>query len=72
MNGDAADLDGAPRKDNAHFKDGALSKPAPPKPAAPVAAPAAAVHPLFAPKSDSPFADKLKQALLPAGPKQDS
>jgi 3'-5' exoribonuclease len=25
--------------------------------------PAAAAHPLFAPKSDSPFADKLKQAL---------
>ena len=29
-------------------------------------------HPLFAPKPDSPFADKLKQALQPAGPKQDS
>lgn len=41
---------------------------APPKPVAP---PAAATHPLFAPKSDSVFADKLKQALAPAG-KQES
>ena len=40
--------------------------------AVPVAPPALATHPLFAPKSDSPFADKLKQALQPAGPKQDS
>jgi 3'-5' exoribonuclease len=40
---------------------------------APVAPPAlAAAHPLFSPKPDSPFADKLKQALQPAGPKQDS
>jgi 3'-5' exoribonuclease len=31
-----------------------------------------AAHPLFAPKQESPFADKLKQALLPAGPKQES
>jgi 3'-5' exoribonuclease len=38
---------------------------------APVARPAAAAHPLFAPKPDSQFADKLRQALLPAGPKQD-
>jgi 3'-5' exoribonuclease len=42
---------------------------------APVAAPAMAAHPLFAPKPDSPFADKLKQALqvAPSGPepKQD-
>jgi 3'-5' exoribonuclease len=29
-------------------------------------------HPLFAPPPDSPFADKLRQALLPAGQKQDS
>jgi 3'-5' exoribonuclease len=42
-----------------------------PRPAAPVAPPAAAAHPLFAPRPDSPFADKLKQALQPAGPKQD-
>jgi 3'-5' exoribonuclease len=41
------------------------------QPAAPVARPAAAAHPLFAPKPDSPFADKLRQALLPAGPKQE-
>jgi 3'-5' exoribonuclease len=39
--------------------------------AAPVR-PAAANHPLFAPKPDSQFAVKLKQALLPAGPKQES
>lgn len=38
----------------------------------PVAPPAAAAHPLFAPKPDSPFADKLKAALLPAGSKQES
>ena len=42
---------------------------APPKPVAP---PAAAAHPLFAPKSDSVFADKLKNALIPAGTKQES
>jgi 3'-5' exoribonuclease len=44
-------------------------------PIAPVAAPAMAAHPLFAAKPDSPFADKLKQALQGApsgsGPKQD-
>ena len=39
--------------------------------AAPIAPPARAAHPLFSPKSDSQFADKLKQALQPAGPKQD-
>ena len=40
----------------------------------PVAVPAvAAVHPLFAPKPDSAFADKLRQALKPNGPaKQES
>jgi 3'-5' exoribonuclease len=47
--------------------------PAPPR--APVAPPAMAAHPLFAPRPDSPFADKLKQALHEApsrpGPKQD-
>jgi 3'-5' exoribonuclease len=61
------------------------SRPAPRPPApqengtapvpAPVAAPAMAAHPLFAPKPESPFADKLKQALQVApsgpGPKQD-
>ncbi len=40
--------------------------------AKPVAPPAAAVHPLFAPKPESPFADKLKQALYSNGPKQES
>ncbi len=42
------------------------------EPRAPVAPPAAASHPLFAPRSDSPFADKLKQALQVTGPKQES
>jgi 3'-5' exoribonuclease len=40
--------------------------------ARPVAPPAAAAHPLFAPRPESIFADKLKQALQPAGPKQES
>jgi 3'-5' exoribonuclease len=39
-------------------------------PARPVA-PGSAGHPLFTPRPDSPFADKLRQALQPAGPKQD-
>jgi 3'-5' exoribonuclease len=39
---------------------------------APVAAPAAVEHPLFAPKPDSAFADKLRQALQPVGPTQES
>jgi len=38
---------------------------------APPIRPASAAHPLFTPKSDSQFAVKLKQALLPAGPEQD-
>ncbi|HTX33485.1 MAG TPA: HD domain-containing protein [Bryobacteraceae bacterium] len=42
----------------------------PPKPPAPPAVVVA--HPLFAPKPDSPFGDKLKEALLSAGPKQES
>ncbi len=37
-----------------------------------VAPPAAAMHPLFAPRPDSAFADKLKQALQVQGPKQES
>jgi 3'-5' exoribonuclease len=40
--------------------------------AAPTASPAQAAHPLFAPKSDSLFADKLRQALLPAAAKQEN
>jgi len=40
-------------------------------PAVPAVPVAAAAHPLFSPRPDSPFADKLKQALQPAGPKQD-
>ena len=43
-----------------------------PVPPAPVAPPAAAEHPLFAPRQESPFADKLRQALQPVGPKQES
>jgi len=39
---------------------------------APVAAPEAAAHPLFAPRPDSAFADKLRQALAPASSKQES
>lgn len=37
----------------------------------PTATPATAGHPLFTPRPDSQFADKLRQALQPAGPKQD-
>lgn len=39
----------------------------------PTLEPAFAAHPLFAPRADSPFADKLKQALdpAPAAPKQE-
>jgi 3'-5' exoribonuclease len=48
----------------------AVPAPAVPAPAAPVRVQAAA-HPLFAPKPASAFADKLKQALAPAQPKQD-
>jgi 3'-5' exoribonuclease len=46
------------------------TRPSPPlEPAGPRAAePAAEAHPLFAAKTDSLFADKLKQALGPAGP----
>jgi len=46
--------------------------PVPAPPAAPVATPERAAHPLFAPKSDSQFADKLKQALQPVQPQQES
>ena len=60
--------------------DGAAAYAAPPQPAASHAAvpapdsapqPAAPVHPLFAVKPDSPFADKLRQALEPAAPNQE-
>ncbi len=53
--------------------NGAQPDPAetPPTPPAPVVRPTTAAHPLFAPKQESPFADKLRQALLPAGPKQE-
>jgi 3'-5' exoribonuclease len=43
-------------------------KAAPPQP---VASPSSAGHPLFTPRPDTPFADKLRQALQPAGPKQE-
>ncbi len=38
------------------------------RPQASVAPPALAAHPLFGPRPDSPFADKLKQALAEASP----
>jgi 3'-5' exoribonuclease len=41
-------------------------------PAAPVAPPERAAHPLFAAGAESVFADKLKQALRPALPEQES
>jgi 3'-5' exoribonuclease len=41
------------------------------KPDAPARVPAAE-HPLFAPRDASPFADKLRQALVPASPKQEN
>lgn len=42
-------------------------------PPVPIAKPEVVVqHPLFAPKSDSPFAGKLKQALETVGPKQEN
>lgn len=44
----------------------------PSAPAAPAVTGDAAAHPLFASKSASPFADKLKQALGPAAPGGDS
>lgn len=43
-----------------------------PAPGKVVATPEKAVHPLFAGRSDSVFADKLKQALRPAQPEQES
>ncbi|HEY2016178.1 MAG TPA: HD domain-containing protein [Bryobacteraceae bacterium] len=55
--------------------DGPRPTPAPPPAAVPVVAaahPLFAPNPVFAPKPDSAFADKLKQALQPAGPKQES
>ncbi len=43
----------------------------PEMPAKPVAQPERAVHPLFAPKPNTAFADKLQQALQPAEAKQE-
>jgi 3'-5' exoribonuclease len=43
-----------------------------PPPQPPGVAPALAAHPLFAPKPDSPFADKLRQALQTAATTQES
>ena len=42
-----------------------------PVPAAPPTRTPMAEHPLFAPPPDSPFADKLRQALQPAAPEQE-
>jgi putative nucleotidyltransferase with HDIG domain len=67
--GAGAQPDGDVRPNGA--EPGAASRP-PAAPAPPVARPeVAAQHPLFGPKSDSPFADKLKQALQPV-PKQEN
>jgi 3'-5' exoribonuclease len=69
LNGAGAQPDGDVRPNGA--EPVAASKP-PTVPVPPVAKPEVATqHPLFGPKSDSPFADKLKQALLPA-PKQEN
>jgi 3'-5' exoribonuclease len=46
--------------------------PVAPEQKASIAEPVAAAHPLFAPKSDSFFADKLKQALQPAASERES
>jgi 3'-5' exoribonuclease len=59
----------APRNAPAEPRESVEIPPAPKPPAVP---PALAAHPLFAPKPDSPFADKLKEALLAAGSKQES
>ncbi|MDE3165391.1 MAG: HD domain-containing protein [Acidobacteriota bacterium] len=56
-------------------KDKYLNPPAPkpaPSPVPAAARPAPAEHPLFAPPSNSPFAEKLKVALKPAERKQES
>jgi 3'-5' exoribonuclease len=67
-----ADIEEAPRKPVAQAAPAAPAPPSVPTIIAPTVAPAAARHPLFAPPSESPFADKLKQALTPAGTKQES
>jgi 3'-5' exoribonuclease len=57
-------LNGMPRETS----EASAASPEPPKPAA---EPAAAAHPLFAGKPNSPFGDKLKQALGSAEPQED-
>ncbi len=57
-----------PRAQAAVHPNGAAAE----APRPPVAPPEMAEHPLFAPKPSSPFADKLKQALQPLEPKQES
>jgi 3'-5' exoribonuclease len=52
-------------------KERYLNPPPPATPAPSVPKPAAPA-PLFAPRPDSPFAGKLREALQPAGPKQDA
>ena len=47
------------------------SEAAPEAPSKPSAAPAPPAHPPFAPKPDSPFAAKLRQAVQPAAPDQE-
>ncbi len=73
----------SPEKSGDSFEAAAPPKPAPPLSSPPPSSPppppppsqppaVLAAHPLFAPKPDSPFADKLKSALQSAGPKQES
>jgi 3'-5' exoribonuclease len=54
---------------NAAGQNGASSVSEPPRP---TVQPAMASHPLFSAKPDSAFADKLRQALDPAAPEQES
>jgi 3'-5' exoribonuclease len=68
LNGDAA----PPKVRAAVQPGGGDSEPAVPANKPSVAPATVAAHPLFAPRPDSPFADKLKQALQSNGPKQES
>jgi 3'-5' exoribonuclease len=58
---------GAPAEERPSMPATPNPSPAPPRPVAP----SSASHPLFSPRQDSPFADKLKQALQ-VGPERES
>jgi 3'-5' exoribonuclease len=63
--------DAPPARPTAGAPDGNMPAAAPDVPnGTPAAPPSAAGHPLFAPKPESPFADKLRQALGPAPPQE--